>query len=74
MPNVTISLNENLFKLGKKYVEKHNTSLNALIRKLLEETVKDQTTDWIDECFNLMDKTKSNSEGRKWKREDLYDV
>jgi len=74
MPNVTISLNENLFKLGKKYVEKHNTSLNALIRKFLEETVKDQSTDWIDECFNLMDKTKSNSEGRKWKREDLYDV
>lgn len=74
MPNVTISLNENLLKLGKKYVEKHNTSLNALIRKLLEETVKYQSTDWIDECFNLMDKTKSNSQGRKWKREDLYDV
>ncbi len=74
MPNVTISLNENLLKLGKKYVEKHNTSLNALIRKLLEETVKYQSTDWLDECFNLMDKTKSNSQGRKWKREDLYDV
>lgn len=74
MPNVTISINENLLKLGKKYVEKHNTSLNALIRKLLEETVKYQSTDWLDECFNLMDKTKSNSQGRKWKREDLYDV
>jgi hypothetical protein len=74
MPNVTISLNENLLKLGKKYVEKHNTSLNALIRKLLEETVKYQSTDWLDECFNLMDKAKSNSQGRKWKREDLYDV
>ena len=31
MPNITISLEEDLMKLGRRYAEKHQTSLNALI-------------------------------------------
>jgi hypothetical protein len=72
MPNITISLDEDLFKSGRRYAEKHQTSMNALIRKLLEQTVRLQSDAWLVECFNLMDRAGGNSKGRRWQREDLY--
>jgi len=40
MPNIPISLDEDLLKSGRRYAERHQTSMNALIRKLLEQTVR----------------------------------
>ena len=74
MPNITISLDEELIKKGRQYASKHKTSVNALIRKYLEQTVESQSGDWLDECFGLMDKSGADSKGKRWKREDLYDV
>jgi len=74
MPNITISLNEDLLKSSRRYAEKHQTSVNTLIRKFLEQTVRSDSNDWIEECFRLMDRAKANSGGRRWKREDVYDV
>ena len=48
MPNITISLEESLLKTGRRYAERHQTSLNALIRTLLEATVRDQSKDWLE--------------------------
>lgn len=73
MPNVTISLDKDLLQSGRRYAEKHQTSINALIRKLLEQTVRSQSDDWLEECFDLMDRANANSRGRTWNREDLYD-
>ena len=74
MPNITISLDEELLKSGRRYAERHNTSLNALIRNLLEQTVKLQSKAWLEECFRLMDRANANSHGKRWTREELYDV
>lgn len=74
MPNITISLDKDLLQSGRKYAEKHNTSMNALIRRLLEQTVVPQSKDWLEECFSLMDRAGADSRGLKWRREDLYDV
>jgi hypothetical protein len=74
MPNITISIEEDLLKSGRRYAEKHQTSINALIRKLLEKTVCTQSDAWVEECFQLMDRTDVNSNGKRWRREDLYDV
>ena len=74
MPNITISLDEDLLSSGRRYAEKHQTSMNALIRRLLEQTVRSDTSEWQEECFRLMDQAGGNSRGRMWKREDLYDV
>ena len=74
MPNITISLDEDLLKTGRRYAEKHQTSLNALIRTLLEQNVRPQSKNWLEECFQLMDRTNVNSKGRQWRREELYDV
>ena len=73
MPNITISLDEELLRSGRRYAEKHNTSLNALIRNLLEQTVNPQSTAWLEECFLLMDRANASSHGKRWTREDLYD-
>ena len=73
MPNITISLDKDLLKSGRRYAEKHQTSINALIRKLLEQTVKSDSDNWLEECGNLMDRTNANSRGRTWSREELYD-
>jgi hypothetical protein len=74
MPNITISIDEKLLKFGRQYAEKHHTSVNALIRNLLEQTVKTDSIQWLDECFALMDRANAHSRGKRWKREDLYDV
>ncbi len=74
MPNITITLDQDLIIAGREYAKKHNTSLNALIRKQLEKTVKTEANNHLDECFRLMDEANVNSRGKNWKREDLYDV
>ena len=74
MPNVTISLDEDLLKAGRRYAEKHQLSINALIRKLLEQAIERDSQEWMEACFRLMDGTRANSQGRTWTREDLYDV
>jgi hypothetical protein len=74
MPNVTISLDEKILRASREYARTRNMSLNALIRQLLEQQVLRADANWIDACFSLMDNLGVNSKGRRWKREDLYDV
>ena len=74
MPNITISINEELLKKSREYSREHRTTLNKLIRDLLIKTVEGSSDQWLDECFSLMDKAKGDSQGKKWKRQDLYDV
>lgn len=73
MRNVTISMDEDLLKAGRKYAHERHIALNALIRQLLAKAVlKTMRKEWLTECFAVMDKAKGNSKGRNWKREDLY--
>jgi Family of unknown function (DUF6364) len=74
MPNITISIDEKLLKSGRQYAQKHKISVNALVRRQLEQTVKADSTQWLDECFGLMDRANTGSKGKRWKRADLYDV
>ena len=74
MKNVTLSIDEETLKAGRDYAKKHNMSLNALIRKLLKQSVVKSSTQWLIESFELMDKAKANSKGKTWKREDLHRV
>ncbi len=74
MKNLTISLDEKLLKEGREYSRKHNISLNRLLRNTLVKTFSPKTSQWLDEVFMTMDKTKASLKGKKWKREDIYDV
>lgn len=75
MPNVTISIPDNVLKSGREYARKRRSSLNALIRELLMKTVlRPSQSGWLEECFRLMDKAQADSKGRQWRRDELYDV
>jgi len=74
MPNLTISLDEEVLRASREYARKRNVSLNALIRQLLEQRVRRTEATWIDACFERVDRLAVDSGGRSWKREDLYDV
>jgi ribonuclease D len=72
MKNITLALDEKIIQKGRKYASKHNLTLNSLVRKLLERTVEEDSQNWLEECFQLMDKVKITQAVKKWKREDLY--
>jgi antitoxin component of RelBE/YafQ-DinJ toxin-antitoxin module len=72
MANVTVSIDDEVLKRTREYAAAHGLSLNALIRVLLERTVSSPSAD--DELFALMDKLKADSKGKRWTRDELYDV
>jgi hypothetical protein len=69
--NITIALDEKVISAGRAYAQKHNTSLNSLIRQLLEQTVLPDSDQWLYECFALMDQAAANSQSGKWSRDEL---
>lgn len=74
MKNITLAIDEKTINAGRKYARKHNLTLNSLIRKLLEQTAAKPSKNWLEESFTLMDKANAKSNGKKWKRGDLYRV
>ena len=74
MPNITLSIPEDLLQEGRKYAKKNNTSLNALIRDLLQKTFLRQRSGFLGDFFTLADRNPVSSKGKKWKREDLYEA
>lgn len=72
MANITLSIDESLICAGRALAEKQATSLNGLIRTLLERQVEESSGIWLEEAFRLMDQTKGNSQGKTWRREELY--
>lgn len=73
MANITLAFPDDLLSAGRKYAQKHSTSLNDLIRELLAKIIRPATSQ-MDQAFRLADKLKIKSSGKKWKREDIYDV
>jgi ribonuclease D len=74
MKNITLALDEKIIKAGREYARKHNMTLNSLVRKLLNQTIQNNSNDWIEECFSLMNKVEITSTVKKWKRQDLHRV
>jgi len=70
--NITLALDEKIIHKGRKYANKHNLTLNSLVRKLLEKTVETDSSDWLEECFQKMDKVELPTAVKKWNREELY--
>jgi hypothetical protein len=72
MRNITLAIDEETLNRGREYAQKNNISFNALVRKLISETVKTPSKNWVDETITLMNKSKGASRGKKWTREELY--
>ncbi|MGI0518292.1 hypothetical protein E4N81_09650 [Treponema denticola] len=72
MKNITLSLDEDILTAGQEYAKHQNISFNSLIRKLLEQTIHPQKTEWLDDTFSLMDKVYISTEKKQWTRDELY--
>jgi hypothetical protein len=72
MKNITLAIDDNLLKLGREYARKHKLSFNMLVRRLIERTVRQSSSNWLDDTYKIMDKAKASSRGQKWTREDLH--
>jgi hypothetical protein len=75
MRNITISLQDHILKAGRDYAKQHELSLNGLIRDLLAKTVLKPSGDArLEQSFRLAARAKGDSHGKKWTRDELYDV
>jgi hypothetical protein len=72
MKNITLALDEETLNAGREYAQRHQTTLNALVRELLVKTVLADKKAAVVEMFRLMDAHPGNSNGKRWTREDLY--
>ena len=70
MPNITLSLDADLMRRGRDYAQTHGTSLNALIRKLLDEHTKPADTQ-IGSLITSLESTNGRSGGKRIQREEL---
>ena len=72
MKNITLSIDDDILKLGREYARTHNVSFNVLVRRLIEQTVTKKSSDWLDDAFEYIDRNIDSSVGITWKREELY--
>lgn len=72
MKNITLAVDDETLKLGREYARRHRTSLNGLIRRLLDQTVRTSSARWLDDAFGLMDRAAGSSRGTRWTRGDLH--
>jgi hypothetical protein len=72
--NVTLSIDERLVERARKLAASQGTSLNDMIRRLLEEATAATAPDTMfQELERLWAEDAGDSGGRDWRREDLYD-
>ena len=73
MRNITLALDDGLLEAAREFAQKNGTTVNALVRRLLEQSVRPPTTAWFDELESLALNAGGDSGGRRWTREELHD-
>ena len=72
MKNITLALDDSTVEAGRAYAERHQTTLNGLIRDLLSRVVVADRDAVVAEMFRLMDSYPGHSSGERWTRDELY--
>ena len=72
--NVTLSIDEELVRRARELAAQRGTSLNGMIRELLQEATSATSREaMLAELEGLWGKSEGDSRGRRWTREELYD-
>ena len=73
MKNITLALDEDIYRAGREYARQHHTSLNALVRRLLALAVQPAgETAGIEAFLRQAGRAGGNSRGARWTREELH--
>lgn len=70
--NITLALDDETLAAGRAYAQRHQTTLNALVRDLLARTVHTDRQAIAAEMFRLMDDAPGRSRGKRWTRDELH--
>ena len=73
MKNITLAIDDETLAAGRAYAERHNTTLNALVRDLLSRTVYVDRAVAVEDMFRLMDRAPAHSLKKRWTRDELYE-
>ena len=71
---LTITLPKRLAEAARAYARRHGTTLENLIRQLLDRELAADDAAWVDDIFARMDQAGGDSRGATWSRDDLYPV
>jgi hypothetical protein len=66
------ALDEIIIRKDRKYSTKHNLIKISLVKNIHEKTIATDSSDWLEECFNKMDKADFPERIEKRHREDTY--
>ncbi len=72
--NITLSADENLIKKSREYAEKHNTTLNNMIREFLKTVTGSEDINNAAEQFkdNALNRSGRSREGYVFDREEIH--
>jgi len=73
MKNITLAIDETLLAAARDYAAQRNTSLNQLVRDLLDQTVIQNRKAAAKEMLRHMQENSGNSRGWKWNREEAHE-
>ena len=73
MPNITLVIDRPLLEEARAYTRRQRTTVNALVRDLLRQTVAPREDDWAEKLFHDMDALNARSGGKRWSREELHE-
>jgi hypothetical protein len=76
MPNITLAIDEELLENAREFAANKGTTLNALVRELLNENVAQakRKEEARRSLLELMDTSKARlGSDFKWNREDIYE-
>jgi len=73
MRNITLAIDEELLDAARAYAAQRNTSVNQLVRDLLDQTVMQDRKAAAVEMLRFMEKHSGNSHGWKWNRDEAHE-
>jgi len=74
MQELKISIDDETLEAYRNYARQHGISLAEAIGLVLRRGAAAAQRDWLEEFFRVMDNAAANSQGRAWRRDELYDV
>lgn len=74
MKNITLAIEDKLLEESREYARKQRTTVNGLVRKLLEREVSGREPgEAVGRFLDMAKQGGGRSRGWKWNREELYD-
>lgn len=73
MSNVTLAIDDRLLEASRAYAQEHGTTVNALVRKLLEQTVRYESGSGFDEFIAYANAHPGHSDGKRWTKDEIHE-